>query len=188
MIVYVDVRKSRRIYIKLSISHYLDGGRSWKNEELLCFTQFLYSLNGFQTQSCFRQVNIFFLYFMLRNNSNIHKNRKNNTVNSMYPWPTASLVAQTVKNLPVMQKTGVWSLQEDPLEKGMATHSSIFAWRIPWTEEPGGLRSVGSQRVGHDWATNTFAFLFFTLHPASRFKNDQLLPNLVSTLPYPSRF
>ena len=45
---------------------------------------------------------------------------------------------------------------EDPLEKGVAIHSSILAWRIPWTEEPGGLRSMGSQRVRHDWATNTF--------------------------------
>ena len=60
-----------------------------------------------------------------------------------------------VKNLPVMQEaqeTWVWSLgQEDPLEKGMATHSSILAGRIPWREEPGGLQSMGSHRVGHDW-------------------------------------
>ena len=63
----------------------------------------------------------------------------------------ASLVAQTVKNLPAMQETQVQSLNwEDPLEKGIATHSSILAWRIPWTEEPGGLQSMGSQRVGHD--------------------------------------
>ena len=61
-----------------------------------------------------------------------------------------------VKNLPAMQETLLWSLsQEDPLEKGMATHSSILAWRIPWTEEPGGLQSMGSQRVGHDWPINT---------------------------------
>ena len=60
-------------------------------------------------------------------------------------------MAQIVKNLPAMQKTWVRSLsQEDPLEKGMATHSSILAWRIPWTEEPGGLQSIGLQRVGHD--------------------------------------
>ena len=53
-----------------------------------------------------------------------------------------------------MQETWVWSLGwKDPLEEGMATHSSILAWRIPWTEEPGGLQSKGSQRVGHDWAT-----------------------------------
>ena len=62
----------------------------------------------------------------------------------------AFLLAQTVKNLPTMQETQVQSLgQEDPLEKGMATHSSILAWKIPWTEEPGGLQSMGSQRVGH---------------------------------------
>ena len=60
-------------------------------------------------------------------------------------------MAQIVKNLPAMWETWVGSLgQEDPLEKGMATHSSILAWRIPWTEELGGLRSVGSQRVGHN--------------------------------------
>ena len=63
----------------------------------------------------------------------------------------ASLVAQMVKNLPAMWDTQVQSLgQEDPLEKGMATHSSFLSWRIPWTEEPGGLQSVASQRVGHD--------------------------------------
>ena len=62
-----------------------------------------------------------------------------------------SLVAQTVKNLAAMQETWVPSLgREDPLEKGMATHSSILAWRSPWTEEPGGLQSIGSQRVRHD--------------------------------------
>ena len=49
---------------------------------------------------------------------------------------------------------------EDPLEEGMATHSSILAWRIAWTEEPGGLQSMGLQRVGHDWATNNFTFTF----------------------------
>ena len=65
-------------------------------------------------------------------------------------------IAQMVKNLPAMQETQVQSLgQEDPLEKEMATHSSILAWRIPWTEEPVGLQSMGSQRVGYDWVTNT---------------------------------
>ena len=63
----------------------------------------------------------------------------------------ASLVAQMVKNPPAMQETRVLSLgREDPLEMGMKTHPSFLAWRIPWTEEPGGLQSVGSQRVGHD--------------------------------------
>ena len=60
-------------------------------------------------------------------------------------------MAQIVKNLPAMQETQVQSLGwEDPLEAVMATHSSILAWRIPWTEEPGGLESIGSHRVGHD--------------------------------------
>ena len=60
-------------------------------------------------------------------------------------------MAQTVKNLPAIQETQVQSLgQEDPLEQGMATHSRILAWRIPWTEEPDGLQSMGSQRVKHD--------------------------------------
>ena len=60
-----------------------------------------------------------------------------------------------VKNLPAMQESWIQSLgREDPLEKRMATHSSILAWRIPWTEEPGGLQSTGSQRVRHDLATN----------------------------------
>ena len=77
------------------------------------------------------------------------------TINSVYfisPMAQmASLVAQMVKNPPAMQETWVQSLgQEDPLEKEMATHSSIPAWRIPWTEEPGGLQSMGLQRVRHD--------------------------------------
>ena len=60
-------------------------------------------------------------------------------------------MAQIVKNLPAIQETQVRPLgQEDPLEEGMATHSSIFAWRIPRTEQSGGLQSMGSQRVGHD--------------------------------------
>ena len=87
----------------------------------------------------------------------------------------SSLVAQTVKNPPAIQGTQVRSQgQEDSLEKTMATHTSIFAWRIPWSEEHGGLQSMGSQRVGHDWMTNTLSFsrksslqgkiaLFFTL-------------------------
>ena len=59
----------------------------------------------------------------------------------------------------------VWSLgQEDLLEKGMATHSSILAWRIPWTEEPDGLQSTGSQRVRHNWATNTFTLWKIVRH------------------------
>ena len=68
-----------------------------------------------------------------------------------YICGSCSLVAQLVKNLPAMPETQVRSLgQEDPLEKGMITHSSILAWRIPWTEEPGRLQSMGSQRAGHN--------------------------------------
>ena len=71
------------------------------------------------------------------------------------PYSWASWVAQMLKNPPATQETWVWSLGwEDPLEKGMATHSSILAWRIPWTEEPGGLQSMGSQRVRYNWAMN----------------------------------
>ena len=67
------------------------------------------------------------------------------------------MVVQTVKNLLAMQETWILSLSwENPLEKGMATHTSILAWRIPWTEEPGGLQSTGLQRVRHSWTTNTF--------------------------------
>ena len=62
-----------------------------------------------------------------------------------------SPVAQRLKHLPAMRKTWVRSLgREDPLEKEMATHSSILAWRIPWTEKPGELQSMGSQRAGHN--------------------------------------
>ena len=78
---------------------------------------------------------------------------------SIWGGEGASLMAQTVKNLPTTQETQVQSLGwEDPLEKGMATHSSILAWRIPWTEEPGGLQSMGTQRVRYDSVTNTKHF------------------------------
>ena len=71
------------------------------------------------------------------------------------------LEAQTVKSLPAMQERQVWALgREDPLEKEMATHSSMLACRISWTEEPGGLWSMGSQRVGHNWATSTTLWMY----------------------------
>ena len=70
---------------------------------------------------------------------------------SDFEYNGAYLVVQMAKILPAMQKTQIQPLGKgDPLEKGMATHSSILAWRIPWTEEPGGLQSMGSQRVRHD--------------------------------------
>ena len=74
---------------------------------------------------------------------------------NLLSFPLASLVAQRVKRLPATWETRVQSLGwEDLLEKEMATHSSILAWRIPWTEEPGGLQFTGSQTVRHDWATS----------------------------------
>ena len=94
-----------------------------------------------------------------------------------------SLVAQTVKNLPAMWETQVRSLgQEDPLEKGMATHSSILASRIPRTEEPGRPQSVGSQRV--NWMTN-IPFLIMKLSAITdlSFYPSSLLPFLLSFLP-----
>ena len=70
-------------------------------------------------------------------------------------WCKTSLVAQTVKHPSTMRETQVQPLgQEDPLEKEMAIHSSAIAWKIPWTEEPGRLQSMGLQRVGHDWTTS----------------------------------
>ena len=77
----------------------------------------------------------------------------------------AYLVTQIVKNLPVLQKTWVrFPGQADPLEEGMATHSSILVWRIPWTEEAGGLQSMWLQRVRHNWVTNTYSIIIISLH------------------------
>ena len=82
--------------------------------------------------------------------------------------PGILLCGSVVKNTPAMQETQVRFLgQEDPLEKGMAPHSNILAWRISWTEEPGGLQSMGWQRVKHNRATNTFTFIHKTFK-----KND----------------
>ena len=76
----------------------------------------------------------------------------------------ASLVAQLVKNLPALQETWVRFLGwEDPLEEEMATHSSILAWEIPWTEEPGGLQTMGLQRVGQDLAAEDAHGMFYLL-------------------------
>ena len=103
---------------------------------------------------------------------------------TLYPlqgsW--ASPVVQMVKNLPARQETWFRSLGwEHPLEKGAATHSSILARRIPWTEEPGTLQSMDSQRVGHDWATFT-SLHFMTgprfIHPSSTDSNSFLLISL----------
>ena len=86
--------------------------------------------------------------------SSRHTPKTSNTIHLLMLKLT-SLVAQTVKRMPATQETLVQSLgQEDPLEKEMVTHYSILAWRIPWTEEPGGLQSTGLQGVGHNWATS----------------------------------
>ena len=93
----------------------------------------------------------------------------------------ASLVVQSIKTLPVMLETQVQSLGgKDPLEKEMPTHSSILAWRIPWTEEPSGLQSMESQRVGHDWETITFTFPFWLLSPFQLHCQFELLVYLKS--------
>ena len=75
-----------------------------------------------------------------------------------------SLVAQMVKRLPTVRETQVQSLgREDLLEKETATHSSVLAWKIPWTEEPGRLQSMGSQRVRHNWATSLSLSLLYNI-------------------------
>ena len=98
-------------------------------------------------------------------------------LHSIYIYQAPSIcwasLAQTVKNPPAVQETRIWSLgQEDPREKEMATHSSVLAWRIPWTEEPGGL-----QRAWHNWAINTFIFKY-VLNPGDKnicsFKHERL--------------
>ena len=92
-------------------------------------------------------------------------------------WILASLLAQTVKNLHPMRETWVWSLgPEDSLEKGMATHSSILAWEIPWTEEFGGLQSMGSQswtRLSNQHYTTLYYSTFSTKHQL--FKDNSYL-------------
>ena len=92
------------------------------------------------------------------------------------------------KNLPAVQETQIQSLGwEDPLEKEMATHSSILAWKISWTEEPGGLQSMGSQRVGHNWATNTYLLTYCCLSCLPRHRlNAVSEPNSYSHESFPS--
>ena len=90
-----------------------------------------------------------------------------------------SLVAQTVKRLPAMWETRVRFLdREDPLEKEMAIHSSTLVWKIPWTEEPDRLQSMGSQRVRHDWATSLSLSVCFSL----LIRNQWVLVHLCSTV------
>ena len=97
------------------------------------------------------------MFIRWKQGRNIHPERSAGVLNEQHKEADlthtyrASLVAQSVKNLPAVQETRVRSLGwEDPLEKEMATHSSILAWKISWTEESGGLQSMGLQTVGHD--------------------------------------
>ena len=101
-----------------------------------------------------------------------------------------------VKNLPAMQETWVWPLGgEDTLKKGMATHSSILAWRISWTEENGRLQPMGYQRVGQDWAINTSTFFHNNQDAAAQITNDRcedgcqswLCVSACSLLPLPGK-
>ena len=87
------------------------------------------------------------------------------TLSSSIPLSCSlNILGRRLKHLPAMWETRVRPLGwEDPLEKEMATHSSILAWKIPWTEEPGGLYSMGWQRVGHDWVTSLHYFEHFML-------------------------
>ena len=89
-------------------------------------------------------------------------------------------MAQVRNNLPAMQETWVWSLgQEDHLEKGMTTHSNILVQRIPWTEEPDRLQSMGLQKVGHDWATNTFTSTLMKWSESHSVVTDSLWPQIL---------
>ena len=114
-----------------------------------------------------RSISLALLFLHMENgNSNRNNNDtqkwnviNNNNIYIEIYW--ASLVAQRLKHLPAMRETWVQSLgREDPLEEEMATHSSILPWRIPWAEEPGGLQSTWSQRVGHDWAISLSPSLY----------------------------
>ena len=107
----------------------------------------------------FSYPSIFILFFKI-------KNKKDSVWQLCSLWIILAqesnwgfLVARLIKNLPAIQGTQIQSLgQEDPLEKGMTTHSSILARRVPWAEEPGGLPWTEEQRIRHDWGTKTFTF------------------------------
>ena len=129
---------------------------------LLCLSWGIKEIHILMVEPSFQDLvfSINILYFPLQWEEELETNKYPSVWMDLYTgFPSDSVV----KNPPVMQETHVQFLgQEDPLEKEMATHSSILAWRIPWTEEPGGLHFIGSsQRVRHDWATNTFTLSLF---------------------------
>ena len=138
------------------------------------------SLSGFQRNNCFQIQTMWIPILSMCHHIGV---RSHFSPHFTAPIFADTLVAQMIKNLPTMWETQVWTLHgEDPLEKGMATHSSILAWRIPRTEEPGGLQSMGLQRVKHDWATNTF----FHFSPKEQFLIG--LPNWRNLLKRHSHF
>ena len=97
----------------------------------------------------------------------------------IFKYFRVSQVAQKVKNLPAIQETWVWSLDwKDPLEKGMAIHSSILAWKIPLTEVPGRLQSMGLQRVGHNWVANVHTHTPNTLNNVDTFLSWNVIYNM----------
>ena len=105
-------------------------------------------------------ISLHWLHCLLRSGKRILRSSLNEN--------RASLVAQRLKRLPAMLDTWVWFLgQEDPLEKEMATHSSILAWRIPWTEEPVGYSPWGSEELRHDWATSLHFHFLMGISPLS---------------------
>ena len=148
------------------------GTRILTQSSLFLLCRWFYIINFCYNNSIYFIILICGLWWPAQPLSEVHSQEANTAFKLlfllvftfMFLW--ASLVAQLVKNLPAMQETQIRSLgREDPLEKEMATHSSIVAWRIPWTEEPGGLKSRRSQRIRNDWVTN-FTFhisLFFFL-------------------------
>ena len=112
-----------------------------------------------RSETCHSKISLWHVhYFELKT---IEAGKTQEEILTFHLTTLAFLVAQMVKNPPVMEETQIWSLgREDPLEKGLVTHFSILAWRIPWTEEPGRLQSVGLQRAGHDWVTNTHTHIY----------------------------
>ena len=121
-------------------------------------------------KSSYKEKKLFFLflYFCIYMKRWIFTKLTVITVNAiimLYTLTWASLVAQRLKRLPGMRETRARSLgQEDPLEKEIAPHSGTLACRIPWREEPGRLQSMGSQRVGHDWATSLHTLTYTGLY------------------------
>ena len=157
------------------------AGRSYRCYPWLELLLSFFSLSSFLSLSCSSlslSLSSSFSFLFILNPFNwlkqAHPDDLDNLPHSCQFW--ASLVPQRVKRLPAVQETWVWSLgREDPLEKEMATHSSILAWRSPWTEEPGRLQSKGSQRVGQDF---TFTSLMSVLEFNHIFKKKKK-PRLV---------